>query len=46
MVKVEVRRKEEGARFMLKGIWACPPFHRYLWDSVQELLVPRVTPRS
>jgi hypothetical protein len=24
-IKVEVRRKGEGGRFSLKGVWACPP---------------------
>ena len=36
-VKVEVKKKEGGARFSLKGVWACPPFHRYLWDNVEGL---------
>jgi len=40
-VRLEVKAKEGGTRFVLKGVWACPPFHRYLWDSVPGLLKPK-----
>ncbi len=36
-IKVEVKPKDGGGRFVLKGVWACPPIHRFLWDGVQDL---------
>ena len=36
-IKVEVKPKEGGGRFVLKGVWTCPPIHRFLWDGVQDL---------
>jgi len=41
-VKVEVKAKEGGVRFTLKGVWGCPPVHRYLWDSFPNLFKPKM----
>jgi len=43
-VKLEVKAKEGGVRFTLKGIWGCPPVHRHLWDSFPDLFKPKVVP--
>jgi len=44
-VKVEVKRKE-GGRFILKGVWGCPPIHRFLWDGVQDLYKSKLQTRG
>jgi len=44
-IKVEVKHKE-GGRFVLKGVWACPPLHRYLWDSVPNLYKSKIAERN
>ena len=31
-----------GGRFVLQGIWACPPLNRKLWDEVEGLYTPVV----
>ena len=41
-IRVEVKAKEGGTRFTVKGIWACPPIHRYLWDSFPGLLKSKI----
>ena len=46
MIKVDVKSREEGARFSLKGLWTCPPLKCPLWDKVQGLFTPRWTPRN
>ncbi len=43
-VKVEVKPKA-GGRFVLKGVWMCPPVHRHLWDSVEGLYRSRLETR-
>lgn len=35
-LKAEVKAKS-GGRYQLKGVWACPPLLRVLWDSVPDL---------
>jgi hypothetical protein len=45
MIKAEVKCKEQGSRFGLKGMWACPPLDRYLWDGIKDLYTPRVPSR-
>jgi len=41
-VKVEIKAKQGANRFALKGVWACPPLHKYLWDSVQGLFTSKL----
>jgi len=45
MVKAEVRPRGEGGRFTLKGVWACPPLQRDLWDDVQDLYISKLPER-
>jgi len=45
-IKVEVKAKEGGTRFFVKGVWSCPPFHRFLWDSVPGLLKSKIPIRE
>jgi hypothetical protein len=40
LIKVEVKPKEHGRRFTLKGLWECPPLARALWEEVQDLYKP------
>ena len=44
-IKVEVKHKE-GGRFLLKGVWACPPLHKFLWDGVPTLLQNKIGGRG
>jgi hypothetical protein len=46
LIKVEVKAKEHGTRFALKGLWACPPLSRALWEEVQDLYRPWQYTRS
>jgi hypothetical protein len=46
VVKLEVKPKEEGRRFTLKGIWALPPLRRDLWESVPDLFKSLLPARS
>jgi hypothetical protein len=46
MVKAEVKRKEGVDRFVIKGLWACPPFDRYLWDDVPDMFRSKLTSRA
>ncbi len=38
-VRVDTKRRS-GGRFRLKGVWACPPLRRGLWDEVVGLFDP------
>ena len=40
LIKVEVKAKEQGRRFFLKGLWSCPPLARNMWEDVQDLYRP------
>jgi hypothetical protein len=40
LIKVEVKAKEQGNRFYLKGIWMCPPLNRDLWSEITDLYRP------
>jgi len=35
-IKADIKQKA-GGRYILKGVWACPPLQRLLWDSVPDL---------
>ena len=35
-LKAEVKPKS-GGRYVVKGLYACPPIHKFLWDSVPTL---------
>ena len=39
MVKAEVRPKTSTGRFVMKGLWHCPPLVRVFWDDVPHLFV-------
>ena len=42
-IKAEVKAKA-GGKFVLKGVWSCPPLHRYLWDGVADLFTSKLRP--
>lgn len=39
-------KPKNGGRFVLKGIWRCPPANKYLWDGLAGLYTPRVVGRQ
>jgi len=43
-IKAEVKGKDAN-RFLLKGVWSCPPLLRVLWDSVPDLLKSQLVGR-
>ncbi len=45
-IKVEVKLRTGVSRFLLKGVWDCPPLDRDLWDSVPELYTNRLGRRD
>ena len=45
-IKAEIRKKEVGGRFSLKGVWACPPLERGLWDDVPDLFQSKLATRG
>jgi len=38
-IRVDTKPKE-GGRFRLKGVWACPPLNKELWDLMPGLYTP------
>lgn len=45
MLRAEVKPKA-GGRYMLKGLFLCPPLHRVLWDNVPDLLRSQLLDRN
>ena len=45
-IKADVKKKEVGARFQLKGVWACPPIDKSLWDDVPDLFKSKLGTRE
>jgi len=43
-IKAEVKGKDAN-RFILKGVWSCPPLLRALWDSVPDLFKSQLVGR-
>jgi hypothetical protein len=47
--QVQIRadsKPKNGGRFVLKGIWRCPPANKYLWDGLSGLYTPRIVGRQ
>jgi hypothetical protein len=47
--QVQIRadsKPKNGGRFVLKGIWRCPPANKYLWDGLTGLYTPRLVGRQ
>jgi len=40
LLRADVKPKT-GGRFVMKGIWVCPPLHRMLWGVVEGLYTPQ-----
>jgi len=40
-IRVDAKLKE-GGRYVMKGIWRCPPLNRELWEKVGGLHTPQV----
>jgi hypothetical protein len=45
MLRAEAKAKS-GGRYMLKGLFLCPPLHRVLWDNVPDLMRSQLSERS
>ena len=37
MIKAEVKSVQGQSRFILKGLWHCPPLNRLFWDDVPNI---------
>ena len=46
LIKAEVKQKSSTGRFILKGLWKCPPIDRYLWDDIPNILAPITSYRA
>jgi len=40
-IKAESKPKN-GGRFVLKGVWKCPPANKHLWDGLHTLYTPKI----
>ena len=45
LIRADVKPKE-GGRYMLKGLWVCPPLNLKLWEGMERLYTPLVVGRG
>ena len=44
-IRADVKPKN-GGRYSTKGLYACPPIHRFLWDSIPSLFESQLRPAT
>ena len=46
MIKAEVKAVQGQSRFILKGLWNCPPLNRAFWDDVPNIFASVLANRN